>query len=73
MYLSNIQVGWEANAIENGTKIQSIEGVIPRNTGIKSLFPHPSTLIKDSDGNWIILLYVVDDGLFAKEYTKTEK
>ena len=38
----------------NGTKIQSIEGVIPRNTGIKSLFPHPSTLIKDSDGNWII-------------------
>ena len=38
----------------NGTKIQSIEGVIPRNSGIKSLFPHPSTLIKDSDGNWII-------------------
>lgn len=27
----------------------------------------------DSDGNWTILLYVVDDGLFAKEYTKTEK
>ena len=27
----------------------------------------------DSDGNWTILLYVVDDGLFGKEYTKTEK
>lgn len=27
----------------------------------------------DSDGNWTILLYVVNDGLFAKEYTKTEK
>ena len=27
----------------------------------------------DSDGNWTILLYVVDDGLFAKEYTKTEE
>ncbi len=27
----------------------------------------------DSDGNWTILLYVVDDELFAKEYTKTEE
>lgn len=27
----------------------------------------------DSDGNWIILLYVVDDGLFAKEYAKSEE
>ena len=27
----------------------------------------------DSDGNWTILLYVVDDGLFGKEYTKTEE
>lgn len=27
----------------------------------------------DSDGNWIILLYVVEDGLFAKEYAKTGK
>lgn len=27
----------------------------------------------DSDGNWTILLYVVDDGLFAKEYIKSER
>ena len=27
----------------------------------------------DSDGNWTILLYVVDDGLFAKEYTKSQE
>lgn len=24
----------------------------------------------DSHGNWTILLYVMEDGLFAKEYTK---
>lgn len=27
----------------------------------------------DSDGNWTILLYVVDDGLFGKDYTKSEE
>ena len=27
----------------------------------------------DSDGNWTILLYAVDDGLFAKEYTKSQE
>ena len=30
-------------------------------------------ILDDSDGNWTILIYVVDDGLFAKEYTKTEE
>ena len=25
----------------------------------------------DSDGNWTILMYAVEDGLFCKEYTKT--
>ncbi|MDD5872200.1 MAG: hypothetical protein PUD90_01870 [Clostridia bacterium] len=27
----------------------------------------------DSDGNWTILLYVVEDGLFGEEYTKSEE
>ena len=26
----------------------------------------------DSDGNWTILMYIVDDGLFMKEYTKSK-
>ena len=33
---------------------QSLEGMIHRNTGIKSLFPHPSTLQQNPDGTWII-------------------
>ena len=27
----------------------------------------------DSDDSWTILMYVVDDGLFAKEYVKSER
>lgn len=27
----------------------------------------------DSDGNWTILLYIVEDGLFGKEYVKSEE
>lgn len=27
----------------------------------------------DSDSDWTILLYIVEDGLFAKEYTKVER
>jgi hypothetical protein len=30
------------------------EGMIHRNDGIKSLFPHPSTLTKNDAGNWVI-------------------
>jgi hypothetical protein len=40
--------------LKNGKPIYGIEGMIHRNTGIKSLFPHPSTLMKDDSGNWII-------------------
>lgn len=35
-------------------KIRSFEGALHRNTGIKSLFPHPSTLQKNSNGKWFI-------------------
>jgi hypothetical protein len=40
----DISLGKTVYPVRNGQNIKSIEGVIPRNSGIKSLFPHPSTL-----------------------------
>lgn len=47
-------LGQSVFPLANGKEVFSIEGMIPRNTGIKSLFPHPSTLVKDANGNWVI-------------------
>lgn len=35
--------------------VGSLEGMLHRNTGIKSLFPHPSTLQQNSNGTWRIV------------------
>jgi hypothetical protein len=37
-------LGQTVYPLQDGNIITSIEGMIPRNSGIKSLFPHPSTL-----------------------------
>jgi hypothetical protein len=49
--------GWNHPSVtpmKDGNPIYGIEGMLHRNTGIKSLFPHPNTLIQDESGNWII-------------------
>jgi hypothetical protein len=42
--MSPIGLGQTVYPLQDGKTITSIEGMIPRNSGIKSLFPHPSTL-----------------------------
>lgn len=39
---------------KEGSPAPSLEGMLHRNSGIKSLFPHPSTLQQSESGNWFI-------------------
>lgn len=46
----NLRLGQTINPLLNGHKIDGIEGGVPRNTGIKSLFFHPSLLKRNEFG-----------------------